>query len=327
MDRRHAVRSLLAVGSLALFTPHQTARSAERYPNRPIKLIVPYAPGSPVDTQARKLSDPLAKALGQPIVVENRAGASGTIGVGIGAKARPDGYTLIVGSSSNLVVSPALGLSLPYDPLRDLDPVTQYSRGGAVLVAHPSLGVNTAQDFFALAKAKPGQLTYASSGATGVGHLAGELLQHEAGIKLLHVPYKTPAFMAVLGNEVPLGFDFGIVVAPHVRAGKLRALLVTARKRNTALPEVPTVAECGFPDAEIYGWSGILVPAGTPKEIVAHLHKEIVTVLATDAIREAFAGSELVGSTPEEFRATIAAEQARIARIVKLAGIKGEVSQ
>lgn len=327
MDRRHALRTLLAVGSLASVMPHQTARSADRYPSRPIKLIVPYAPGSVVDAQVRKLTEVVSRNLGQPIVVENRAGASGTIGVGMGAKAKPDGYTLIAGSSSNLVVSPALGLRVSYDVLRDLQPITQYSRGGAVLIAHPTLGVKTAQDFFTLAKSKPGQLAYASSGATGVGHLAGELLQHEAGIKLLHVPYKTPAFMAVLGNEVPLGFDFGFVVRPHVRAGNLRALLVTGRKRNAILAEVPTVGECGFPDAEIYGWAGILAPAGTPNDIVARLHKEIVAVLATEEIRVAFAGSELVGDTPEEFRATIAAEQTRIARIIKLAGIQGGVSQ
>ena len=327
MDRRHALRSLLALGTVASIDAGRTAFSADPYPSRPIKLIVPYAPGSVVDTQARKLFEPLSKALGQPIVVDNRPGASGTIGVGIGAKARPDGYTITIGSSSNLVVSAALGLQLSFDPLRDFEPITLYSRGGAVLVAHPSLGVKTAQELVALAKPRPGQLAYATSGATGVGHLAGELLQHEAGIKLLHVPYKTPAYMAVLGNEVPLGFDFAIVVGSHVRSGSLKALLVTGRNRNATLPEVPTVGECGFPGAEIYGWSGVLAPAGTPKDIVARLHREIVAVLSTDAMRAVFAGSEVVGNSPEEFRATIVAEQTRIARIVKVAGIKGEAAK
>ena len=329
MDRRDALRSFVALGTVELLAVQRFAWSADAYPTRPIKLIVPYGPGSVVDVQARAIAEALSKALGQPIVVENRPGASGTIGVGIGAKAKPDGYTVTVGTASNLVVSPALGLRVSFDPLKDFQPITQYSRGGAVLIAHPSLKAKTVQELIALARARPGELAYASTGATGTGRLAGELFQHEAGIKLLSVPYKTPAFMAVLGNEVPLGFDFVTVSGPHVRSGALRALMVTGRNRNRSLPDVPTVGECGFPTAEIHGWSGVLVPARTPKDIVARLHREIVTALSAPRVRAVFeeGGSEVPANSPEEFRATIIAEKEKVDRIVRLAGIKVEETE
>lgn len=329
MNRRDALRSFVALGTLELLEVQRLALAADAYPIRPVKLIVPYGPGSVVDVQARAIAEALSKALGQPIVVENRPGASGTIGVAFGAKAKPDGYTITVGTASNLVVSPALGLRVGFDPLKDFQPITQYSRGGAVLIAHPSLKAKTVQELIALAKARPGELAYASTGATGTGRLAGELFQHEAGIKLLSVPYKTPAFMAVLGNEVPLGFDFVTVSGPHIRSGALRALVVTGRNRNRSLPDVPTVAECGFPGAEIHGWSGVLVPAGTPKDIVARLHREIVTALSAPQVRTVFeeGGSEVPASSPEEFRATIIAEKAKVDRIVRLAGIRVEETE
>jgi tripartite-type tricarboxylate transporter receptor subunit TctC len=329
VNRRHAIRSSVLLVALAPLNVHRPVFSADSYPSRPVKLIVPYGPGSVVDVQARAIAEALSKAVGQPIVVENRPGASGTIGVAIGAKAKPDGYTVTIGTASNLVVSPALGLRVGFDALKDFQPITQYSRGGAVLFAHPSLKVTSVQELIGLAKARPGELAYASTGATGTGRLAGELFQHEAGIKLLSVPYKTPAFMAVLGNEVPLGFDFATVVGPHVRSGALRALMVTGRNRNRSLPDVPTVAECGLPGAEIHGWSGVLVPAATPRHIVARLHTEIVTALSAPRVRAVFeeGGAEVPGNSPEEFRAVIIAEKARVDRIVRLAGIKVQESE
>jgi tripartite-type tricarboxylate transporter receptor subunit TctC len=197
-----------------------------------------------------------------------------------------------------------------------------------VLIAHPSLAVNNVRDPIALAKARPGDIAYASSGTSSIGHLAAELFQHEAGIKLLHVPYKTPVAPAVLANEVPLAFDFPLTTGAHIRSGKLIALLVTGKRRVISLPSVPTVAEAGIPDAEIYGWGGFLVPRGTPKEVVSRLNREIVAVLKTPEVKAIFdnEGSEAVGSSPEEFRAFIAAELEKFRRIIKLGGIKLEES-
>lgn len=326
MDRRRALRLLLASGTLAPINFWGRAAGADPYPSRPVKIIVPFAPGSVMDVYARKMSDPLSQALGQPVIIENRPGASGTLGVGVGAKARPDGYTVTMGSSSSLAVSPALGVKLSYDPVRDFQPITQYSRTSLVLLAHPSLGITNAKELVTLARSRPGQLAYASSGATGISRLAAEVFQHEAGIRLLNVPYKTPVVFAVLANEVPLGFDFSINSGPHVRSNKLQALLVSGRNRITSLPDVPTILESGFPGAEIYGWGGALVPAGTPKEIVMRLHKALVGVIAKPEVKALFdqEGSEVVANSPEEFRAYIVTERDRFARIVKAAGITVE---
>jgi tripartite-type tricarboxylate transporter receptor subunit TctC len=279
-----------------------------------------------VDVHARKIGPALSQALGQPVIVENRPGASGTLGVGIGASAKPDGYTITFGSSSNLAVTPAFGAKLSYDPLRDFQPITQHARASLVLVAHPSLGAKNLKELLAAAKAHPGQITHASSGPTGIGRLASELFQHEAGVQFLNVAYKTPVALAVLANEVSLAFDFPLTTAAHVRSGKLRALVVTGSGRAVSLPEVPTVAEVGLAGAEIYGWGGFLVPTRTPSPIVARLHKDIVAVLWRKEIKAIFEneGAEVVGSTPEEFRAYIAAEQAKFARIIEQSAIEAE---
>jgi len=326
MERRRALQRLLSLAAVAAVTPRASA--AEPYPTRPIKLIVPYAPGGVVDVQARKMGAPLAQALGQPIVVDNRPGASGTLGVGIGAKAAPDGYTVTVGTSSNLGVAPALGARITFDPIKDFDPVTQYARAGLVIVAHPSLGVKNARELIALARARPGDIAYASSGTSSIGHLAAELFQQEAGVRFLHVPYKTPVAPAVMANEVPLAFDFPLTSGAHIRSGKLVALLVTGRQRVVSLPDVPTVREIEFPNAEIYGWGGFLVPRGTSKDIIARLNREIVAVLKRPDVKAIFdnEGSEIVGSSPDEFRAFIAAELQKFTRIIRLAGIKLEES-
>jgi tripartite-type tricarboxylate transporter receptor subunit TctC len=326
MQRRRILRDVL--GLMVLGVAQRALAVAEAYPVRPIKVIVPYAPGSIVDVHARKLAAPLAEGFGQPIIVENRPGASGTLGVGVGVTAKPDGYTVTIGSSSNLAVSPAFGLKLSFDPVKDVQPVTMHVRAGLVLVAHPSLGVKSVTELIALAKRRPGQITHASSGPTGIGRLASEVFQHETGVRflLINVSYKTPVALAVLANEVSLAFDFAITTASHVNAGKMRALVVTGSKRVASLPEVPTVLEAGLPGTEIYGWAGFIVPSGTPAPIVQRLHKEILIVLARSDIRAMFdsEGSEVVGSSPDEFRAYIAAEQAKFARIVKGSGIEAE---
>jgi tripartite-type tricarboxylate transporter receptor subunit TctC len=244
----------------------------------------------------------------------------------MGASAKPDGYTVTIGTSSNLAVSPAFGFKLAYDPVKDFQPITQHTRACLILVAHPSLGVNNVKELINYARSRPRQLTHASSGPTGIGRLASELFQYEAGVEFLNVSYKTLVALAVLGNEVPLAFDFPITTVSHTRAGKLRALVVTGGKRVASLPEVPTVAEVGLPGAEIYGWGGFLVPSGTPPEAVARLRKEILAVLRKPDIKEAMdsEGAEVVGSTPEEFRALIVAEQAKFAGIIKRSGFEAE---
>jgi tripartite-type tricarboxylate transporter receptor subunit TctC len=324
MRRRRVLRDLM--GIMALGLTQRALAGAGDYPRRPIRLIVPYAPGSIVDVHMRKIGPPLSRNLGQPVIMENRPGASGTLGVGIGARAKPDGYTVTVGSSSNLAVSPAFGVKLNFDPVRDFEPITLHTRASLVLVSHPSLGVNRVEELLNLAKARPRQLTHASSGPTGIGRLASEVFQHEAGIAFLNVSYKTPVALAVLANEVPLAFDFPITTVPYVRAGKLRALVVTGSKRVVSLPGVPTVAEVGLPAAEIYGWAGFLVPAGTPSPIVLRLQKEILAVLRKPDIKAMFEneGAEVVGSTPEDFRAFIASEQAKFTRVIKRSGIEAE---
>jgi tripartite-type tricarboxylate transporter receptor subunit TctC len=324
MERRRVLRDLL--GIMALGLARRALATPADYPSRAVKLIVPYAPGSIVDVHMRKIGPALSKRLGQPVVIENRPGASGTLGVDIGARAKPDGYTVTIGTSSNLAVSPAFGVKLSFDPIRDFEPITLHTLASLVLVVHPTLGVNGVEELINLAKARPRQLTHASSGPTGIGRLASEVFQHEAGIEFLNVSYKTPVALAVLANEVPLAFDFPITTVPHVRAGKLRALVVTGSKRVASLPGVPTVAEVGLPGAEIYGWAGFLVPAGTPPPIVLRLQKEILAVLKKPDIKAMFEneGAEVVGSTAEEFRAFILSEHARFTGVIKRSGIVAE---
>jgi tripartite-type tricarboxylate transporter receptor subunit TctC len=324
MERRRVLRD--GLGLVALGVARNSVAAGGDYPSRPVRLIVPYSPGSIVDVHMRKIAPALSEGLGQPVIIENRPGASGTLGVGVGAHAKPDGYTVTIGSSSNLAVSPAFGVKLNFDPIRDFQPVTLHTRACLVLVAHASLGVGGIKELITLAKTRPRQLTHASSGPTGIGRLASEVFQHEAGVQFLNVSYKTPVALAVLANEVPLAFDFPITTVSHVRAGKLRALVVTGSKRVTSLPEVPTVAEVGVPAAEIYGWAGFLVPTGTPSPIVARLHKEILAVLKKPEIKAMFEneGAEVVGNTPEEFRAFIATEQTKFAGVIKRSGIEAE---
>ena len=265
--------------------------------------------------------------MGQPIVIENRPGASGTIGAAIGAKAPPDGYTITLSGTSALAVSPALKAKLDYDALKDFAPITEYVRTGLVLVAHPSFPAKTAQEFIKLSLSSQQPLQVATGGASALSRLALELLQSEAGIRLRYVPYsKTPPALAAMGDEVPLAFDFAASSSAQVQAGKLRALLVTGATRMSSLPDTPTVKELGLPGAEIYAWAGFLVPYGTPTAIVTQLHREIVAVVRRSEMQAMFAreGGYVVGNSPVEFRSVIAAEQVRFAKLAKLRGIRLE---
>jgi tripartite-type tricarboxylate transporter receptor subunit TctC len=303
--------------------------AAESYPSKPIRLIVPWPPGGIADLRARQLAERLSRGLGQTVIVDNRPGASGTIGVAIAARAAPDGHTVTLLSINDAAIAPALNPALPYDVLRDFEPVVWLARTALVLLANPSLNVRSLGDLVALAKPRPGQLMFASNGVATTHHVAGEVLGKTAGIEMKHVPYKgaAPALMAMVSGHTPLGFDFALTAAPHVQAGKLRALLVTGGKRVALLPDVPTATELGLPDLDaVVSWGGYAVPKGTPAAIRDRLNAEFVKVLRDPVLRESYesSGSELVGGTPEEFASFIRAEQARWVRMVKLTGVKLE---
>ena len=316
----HAVVGLLAA-SLTL-----PALSAT-YPERPIRMIAPSSAGGPNDVIARVVSTPLAELLGRQIVIDNRAGAAGLIGADIVAKATPDGYTLLFGFSGPLSIVPNLVKSVPYDPVRDFAHVSLVAAAPYVLIAHPSLPVKSVKELVALAKSQPGKLNFASGGnGTGI-HMAGELLNLAAGIRIVHVPYKGagPGMTALLANEVNIMFNGLSAALPHVKSNRLRALAVGGDKRSTLLPELPTVAESGL-KFSIAGWYSLSGPKGMPRPIVARLHKETLRALKSPELKERFnaLAVEAIGSTPEEFTAMLKDEVAKWAQVVKASGIKAE---
>jgi tripartite-type tricarboxylate transporter receptor subunit TctC len=300
------------------------AHAAQPYPARSIRYIVPQAPGGSSDTLARIVVARLSESLGQQVVVDNRPGATGVIGAELVAKAPADGYTLIQVATSH-ATNPALGVKLPFDTLRDFAPFTLLSQQPNVWIVHPSLPVRNIRELIALAKSRPGQIDFASSGTGGSQHLAGELLNVMAGIKLVHIPYKgsPPALIDVLGGRVPLMSSTLAPAMPHARNGKVRALAVTGAKRSSAAPDIPTVAESGLPGYEAIAWQGVLAPAGTPREVVQRLHAELVRVIAQQDARRMLAeqGYEPAGTSPEQFDAYIRTEIVKWSRVVKSAGI------
>ena len=311
--------SMWGAGSLA------DDASAQTSPNRPIRCIVAYVAGSSPDVVARIIGPKLFERLGQAVVLDNRGGANSIIGTELAARSVPDGYTILLGATA-LATNPSL-YKLPYDAGKSFSPITQTVALHFLLVVHPSLPVKTVSEFITLAKARPGQLTYGSSGNGSPGHLAGELLKNLAGIKLVHVPYKgAPQAMAdVIGGQIQAQFDVIATSMPHIKAGKTRALGVSSVKRSTILPEMPTIAET-VPGFSMVGWQGFLVPAGTPAEIVQRLHREIVAVFALPEVRQRMSelGYETVGSSPAEFAEFMRAETAQFARLISGAGIRPE---
>lgn len=303
------------------------AAQAANYPNKPVRIVVPQSPGGSTDLTARLVAQKLADALGQSVVVDNRPGAGSIIGTDLVAKAAPDGYTLLVVASS-ITINPSLHKKLPFDPIRDLAPVSQLSAFPNIVVVHPAVPVKTMQDLIALARAKPGQLNYGSSG-TGTGtHLSAELLRTMTGVNMVHVPYKGggPAVTALLGGQVQLNFATIPTVLPHVRAGKLRPLAVTTLKRSPALPEVPTIAESGVPGFDHGPWNGMLAPAKTPRAVIARLNAEVAKIVHTPEARAVLVhdGAEPVGNAPEAFAAIIRSETAKWAKVIREAGIKAD---
>lgn len=303
------------------------ASAQESWPGRPVRLIVPTAPGGPTDLVARVLAEKLTPALGHSVIVDNRAGAGHMIGMEAAARAAPDGYTYGL-VTTPYVVNPALREKMPYDTQRDLTPVSWLTSLPLVLVVNPALPASTVQELVALAKAKPGQLNMASAGNATGPHLTGELFKASAGINLVHVPYKggPQATAAVLTGEAALYFDSLGGAMPHVKAGKLRALAVTLQTRAAAAPEVPTMIESGIAGFEVNVWNGMVAPAGTPKEIIARMQAELARALALPEVKSrlAAAGFETVGSTPEQFGAVIDRDLVKWRKVVKDAGMKAD---
>jgi tripartite-type tricarboxylate transporter receptor subunit TctC len=301
---------------------------AQDYPNKPIRLVVPFPPGGGVDFLARTVQPKLQEGLGVPVLIEYKAGASARIGAEFVAKSPPDGYTLLLGNIQSHGMNPAVFKALPYDPQKDFAPISLAVNVNFFLVVHPSLGVNSVKELIAMAKANPGKLHYASAGSGSAPHLAMELLKSSTGIDIVHVPYKGggQAVTDVLGGQVPMIVGDLPTFLPHVKAGKLKALAVVGPKRSPLLPEVPTMAEAAVPGFSVTSWQGLLAPAGTPEPIVRRLHAEFVKVLRMPDVADKLAqgGSDPVASTPEEFAAFIRAENERWIRVARTAGVTPE---
>jgi len=311
----------IALAALALFAAAALPAAADAWPSKPVKIIVPFGPGGFTDVVARILQKELAPALGQPIIIENRPGAGSTIGTDAVAKAAPDGYTLVMVSTTH-VISPHLYKKMTYDPIRDFAPVMKLVEGPYVMVVHPSLGVSTVQEFVALAKKRPNEIFFASSGNGSAQHLVGALFMQMAGVKLTHVPYKgsNAAMQDLLGGQVKLSFVGMPNALPNL--GKLKALAVTTTKRSPDLPDVPTMDEAGVKGYEATIWLGMLAPKGTPREIVDKLNADIRKVLADPEARKLMrkAGVEVAPSSPEAFQALMEQELDRWGKVVKETG-------
>ena len=323
---KSARRQFLYLAAGAAAAPIFTRRTwAQAYPARPVRLLVPLAAGGPTDVFARLMAQKLSEQLGKQFYVENVPGAGGNIGTGRAAQAAPDSYTLLVAASS-YVTNPSLYTTIPYDPIKDFDPITVGAINVAALSVHPSLPAHTVKELVALIKANPGKYSYASAGTGQSAHLAGELFRLTAGLDLVHVPYNGsgPAIAAIVAGHTPIAFASSATTAPQVVDGRLRALAVMGKARMAVLPGVPTMAEAGYPAVEVEDWLGFLAPAGTPKDIIALLHREIVEILRAPEMKERMAvlGFVPVGNTAEEFAAQIRTELASRAKIIRDAGIK-----
>ncbi|MBI4194339.1 MAG: tripartite tricarboxylate transporter substrate binding protein [Betaproteobacteria bacterium] len=304
------------------------AAAQEKYPTRPVRFVVPYAAGGSTDTLARTIGQKLSDYLGEQVVVDNRPGASGDIGMTLVARATPDGHTIVLGYIANLGIGPSLYAKMPYDPVNDFEPITQVAGASNIVVAHPSVPAKNFKEFIAYAKANPKKVNFASAGVASVGHLTGELLNNMAGIDMVHIPYKGSgqAISDLVGGHVKLMISGMASTLPHVRSGKLRGLATTGARRTPATPDLPTIAESGFPGFEASSWFGVLAPAKTPKPIITRLHADIVKSLKDPAVSQRLTnvGFELVGGTPQEFAAYIKSEIRKWEKVVKASGAKPE---
>ena len=316
----------MLVATMALLALPAGAQGAATYPTKPIKIVVPFPPGGATDILARAIGAELQKAFGQSVLIENKAGAGGNPGADMVAKSPPDGYTLVMATVGTHGINMSLYSKMPYDAVKDFEPITLVAGVPNLLVVHPSVAAKSVAELTALAKAQPGKLNVASSGNGTSIHMAAELYKMMAGVDILHVPYKGSSFAMtdLLGGQVQLMFDNMPSALPQVKAGKLRALAVTSPKRSSALPDVPTMDEEGLKGFDATSWFGLLAPAGTPKDIIAKLNAAAVKALATPEMRERLAsqGAEAVGNTPDQFAAFIKAEIEKWAKIVKASGAR-----
>ena len=327
MFRAAAIRVAMPFAAALLFAPLPVAAQPRTdYPNRPVRIIVPQAAGSGVDLTARVVAQKLTDAWGQQFVVDNRPGANGIIGLEAGAKSKADGYTLSLGVPSSLTMNPYVYKSLPYDTLRDFAPITQTATNTFGLVINPALPVKSVRDLVALARSRPGELSYGSFGIGNQTHLGGELFAHQIGIRMLHVPYKgePPAVVDLLSGQIALIFSPLQGVVPHIRAGKLKLLATCGVERAAAFPDVPSMTEAGYKTVVITGWTGLLAPAGTPRDIIDKLQKEIAVRLLAPETRDSLSrqGAEPVASTPDQFAAFIKAEMVKWSAVIKAAGLE-----
>jgi tripartite-type tricarboxylate transporter receptor subunit TctC len=301
--------------------------AAQQYPSKPVRFVVPFVAGGPTDIQGRMLGEKLSQRLGQQFIIDNRGGANGNIGLEITAKAPPDGYTIVIATVGTWAVNPSL-YKQPFDVTRDFAPIIQVSTSPAVLVVHPSVPARNVKELIALAKSKPGQLNYGSSGVGGLGHISGALFGLMTGTKMVHIPYKSsaPSLTDLIAGQIQVLFNNAISTVPHINSGKARALAVTSLKRMQALPDLPTLDEAGVKGYDNSSWSAVGAPAGTPKEIISKLNSELAAILKLPDIQEksAAVGADIIGGTPEQFAAYLKSEIAKFARVVKEAKISAQ---
>jgi tripartite-type tricarboxylate transporter receptor subunit TctC len=312
---------LLALPVLLFVSPVH----AQDFPNRIIRIVVPFPPGGTSDVVAREIAQEMSNSIGQQVVVDNRPGASGMIGANYVAKAAPDGYTILLSTPGPITINPHLFSNMTYDAEKDLAPITQIGTVPQILVVHPSVKANSVRELIDLAKANPGKLNYGSVGIGSTLHLAGELFNTSAGTQLVHIPYKgsAPALSDLLGGQIDLMFDVILSSLPLVKAGNLRALAVTGSKRSSSAPDIPTIAESGVPGYDVVTWYGLMAPGGTPPAVIATLNKDIVRALNTPAVQKRLneLGADLVGSSPQEFSEYLKRESEMWAGVVKKAHI------
>jgi tripartite-type tricarboxylate transporter receptor subunit TctC len=302
--------------------------AAQNYPAKPIRFMVPFPPGGGNDTLARLIGQKITASTGQQVIVDNRPGAGGTIGAEAAARAPADGYTMFLAGVATHGINPNLRKKLPYDPIKDFDAVSLIASAPLLVVVHPSLPARTVKELISVAKAKPGQINYASNGAGGSSHLAGELFDMMTGTKMVHIPYKglSPALTDLMSGQVQIMFSSAVAMLPQVKAGRLRAIAMTGPQRSPAVPDLPTVAESGVPGYETGSWYGVVVPSGTPRPAVDRLAQEIVAIVKSPDITHRLNEEAVIpiGSTPDEFAAHIRKELARWAQVIKRAGLQLE---
>jgi tripartite-type tricarboxylate transporter receptor subunit TctC len=320
------MKAAIVVAACAALVGITVPASAADYPSKPITLIIGFAPGGPSDVMARILTRKMEEILKQPFVIENRAGAGGSIAGASVARATPDGYTVLLATGSLLAINVSLYKNLGYDPEKDFEPISMIGTQTNVLYLHPSVPAKSLGELIAHARANPGKLSFGSGGNGTPAHLAGELLKIEAKIDIIHVPFRGtgPALQAVIGGHVPMAFNPPSPLIPHIQSGAIRPVAITTLKRTTVLPEVPTVAESGFPGFEAMTWHALVAPAGTPKEIVAALHAATAATVNDPDVRKALTdlGVDVVGGTPDELRAYLKSEIPKWAEVVKTSGAK-----